>query len=255
MARLDISRLNRNRSIYLKFGFLFALAFVTFAFNLEIHPDDNFRDYAAEEEAGEEILVIPRTVLKKKSIKVPIADLIEIKPETIEEAPTFETETIQEVELLEVSTTSEVVEMNDLPQEQKPKPPKPPLPPDENLSESEPLIFAEEMPRFPGCEEEGLNKQDKKQCAERALMSFIYSQIKYPAMAKEVGEEGTVFVEFVVRKNGNVDNFKVLREPGAILGKEALRVVNKMPRWIPGKQRGRPVAVRYRLPIKFELLD
>ena len=88
-------------------------------------------------------------------------------------------------------------------------------------------------------------------------MEFIYKNIKYPPIARENGVEGTVVIRFVVDKDGSVDEPKILRDIGAQCGAEALRVVNMMnnmpQKWIPGKQRGKPVKVYFNLPVKFRL--
>lgn len=123
--------------------------------------------------------------------------------------------------------------------------------------EDEIIRIAEQMPRFPGCEEQGGNNDAKKACADQKLLSFIYANIKYPPMAIEAQIEGTVVVSFVINKDGSVVDIKVLREPGGGCGKETTRIVKMMNRmakkWTPGKQRGKPVRVRYNLPVKFKL--
>ena len=112
------------------------------------------------------------------------------------------------------------------------------------------------MPRFPGCEDKG-SKAEKDQCAQKKLLEFIYKNIKYPAIARENGVEGTVVVQFVVEKDGKVTDAKVVRDIGAQCGAEALRVVELMNtkglRWTPGKQRGNAVRVQFNLPVKFKL--
>jgi protein TonB len=113
----------------------------------------------------------------------------------------------------------------------------------------------EEMPRFPGCED--LAAAERKTCADRKMLEFIYKNIKYPAIARENGIEGTAVVTFVVEKDGKVTDARLLRDPKGGTGDEALRVVNLMNtegiRWVPGKQRGRPVRVQFNLPVKFKL--
>lgn len=88
---------------------------------------------------------------------------------------------------------------------------------------------------------------------EAAMLKFIYENIKYPPIARENGVEGTVYVRFVVEKDGSVSNTEIVRDIGAGCGEEAMRVVKKFPRWNPGKQRGRPVRVYFNLPVKFKL--
>ncbi|MCP4441990.1 MAG: TonB family protein [Aureispira sp.] len=128
---------------------------------------------------------------------------------------------------------------------------------DEEPKIEEIVDIAEQMPRFPGCEDQAGDDNAKKACADQRLLQYIYKTIKYPAMAREAGIEGLVVVSFVVAKDGSIKDAKVRRDIGGGCGKEALRVVkqmNKLPEnWTPGKQRGRAVGVRYNLPVKFKL--
>ena len=107
------------------------------------------------------------------------------------------------------------------------------------------------MPAFPGCE--GMAKAEKKQCADKKMLEYIYGNIKYPAIARENGVEGMVVVQFVIEKDGSITASKVARDIGAGCGDEALRIVNQMPKWNPGKQRGRAVRVQFNLPVRFKL--
>ncbi len=104
---------------------------------------------------------------------------------------------------------------------------------------SEPLAWADVMPEFSG--------------GEAKLMAFLRQNIKYPAQAIEADIQGTVVVEFVVEPDGSISNAKVLEGLGGGCSKEALRVVNKMPKWKPGIQAGNPVRVFFTLPIEFTL--
>ncbi len=81
----------------------------------------------------------------------------------------------------------------------------------------------------------------------------MYDNIRYPEMARQNGIEGTVYLKFVVEKDGSISNPQVIRNIGGGCGAEALRVVGKMPKWTPGKQRGRVVRVLFTLPVKFSL--
>lgn len=103
-----------------------------------------------------------------------------------------------------------------------------------------PLQIAEQMPEFPGGQE--------------AMMKFISSNINYPEDMAEAGVGGKVFIEFVVRADGSITDVRVLRgiPGGQSLDREAVRVVKAMPKWMPGKQSGKPVDVIYRLPVMFK---
>lgn len=109
----------------------------------------------------------------------------------------------------------------------------------------------EDMPRFPGCEDETI--AHRSDCANKKLLQFVYSNLKYPEEAKKRKTEGTVIIQFVIDKEGNVTSPKIIDGIGDGCDEEAFRVVNEMPDWIPGYQRGKPVKVRYTLPVKFKL--
>ena len=111
----------------------------------------------------------------------------------------------------------------------------------EEEEESAQQIFTvvEEMPKFPGGDAE--------------LLKFIAKSIKYPVIAQENGIQGRVICAFVVNRDGSVVDAEVLRGVDPSLDKEALRVIGTMPKWTPGKQRGKPVRVKYTVPITFRL--
>lgn len=101
------------------------------------------------------------------------------------------------------------------------------------------FFIVEDMPEFPG--------------GELALRKYIGNSIKYPVIAQENGIQGKVYVTFVVGKDGSVYNASIARGVDPSLDKEALRVVNGLPKWKAGKQRGKPVNVSYTVPINFVL--
>lgn len=110
---------------------------------------------------------------------------------------------------------------------------------EEEVDEQEIFQVVENDPEFPG----GLD----------AMYKYLAQNIKYPQLARENNITGKVYVEFVVEKDGSVSNVKVLRDIGGGCGQEAVRVVKTMPKWTPGKQRGKAVRVAYRLPVNFNL--
>lgn len=128
-------------------------------------------------------------------------------------------------------------------------PPPPPPPPAPHKSE---LFEAQEMPRFPGCEDMAkLNERYK--CSQQKLLQYIYGVITYPEDAKTANAEGMVVIRFIVKKDGSIKEPKILRSVYPSIDKEALRAVNSMPEWIPGKHDGQLVDVAYTLPIRFKL--
>lgn len=105
--------------------------------------------------------------------------------------------------------------------------------------EDEIFVFVEDQPGYPGGDE--------------ARLKYLRENIKYPEMAKESGIQGTVYVTFVVEKDGRISNVKILRGIGGGCDEEAVRVIKGMPKWKPGKQRGRPVRAQFNMPIRFIL--
>ena len=99
--------------------------------------------------------------------------------------------------------------------------------------------MVEQMPTYPGGNAE--------------LMAFLAKNIKYPTIAQENGTQGRVIVQFVVEKDGSIADARVARGVDPYLDKEALRVIQSMPRWIPGKQNGKAVRVKYTVPVMFRL--
>ena len=107
------------------------------------------------------------------------------------------------------------------------------------------FVIVEDMPRFQGCADD--------QCTQMEIMKYIAKNTKYPPIAKENNITGRVFVSFVVDKTGRVTQVKVLRGVDKYLDAEAVRVVQSMPKFKPGKQRGKTVSVQYSVPINFKL--
>jgi protein TonB len=112
----------------------------------------------------------------------------------------------------------------------------------EVVKEPEPIFqIVEELPEFTG--------------GDAARIKFLTDNIVYPRQAKEAGLEGTVLVTFVVEPDGSISNVQILRGKAPLLDDEAIRVTKLMPKWKPGKQRGKAVRVQYRMPITFSLYD
>lgn len=97
----------------------------------------------------------------------------------------------------------------------------------------------QKMPSFPGGETE--------------LLKYLSRNIRYPDIARETNTQGVVALQFIIDTEGNIRNVVVVKDIGSGCGKEAIRVVNSMPRWIPGEANGHPVKVRFTLPIRFRL--
>jgi protein TonB len=150
-----------------------------------------------------------------------------VKEEVVEEIPTIEEIKQNEVAAVEIEGPTEIV-FEEPVQEVV-------------VEEDENKIFTvvEQQPEFEG--------------GYAAMMQFIKKNLKYPASARRMGVDGTVYVSFVVSKDGSISEVKTIRGISADCDKEAMRVVSMMPPWKPGRQNGKPVFVRFVLPIKFQL--
>ena len=102
-----------------------------------------------------------------------------------------------------------------------------------------PFDVVEEKPEFPG----GMSE----------LMKFLQENVKYPEEAMKNGIQGRVVVQFIVEKDGSISGAEVIKKVNEHLDAEALRVVNAMPNWTPGKQKGKVVRVKFTLPVTFRL--
>ena len=110
---------------------------------------------------------------------------------------------------------------------------------EEEVEEQQIFQVVEEMPEFPG---------GMAEC-----LKFLAKNIKYPTIAQENGVQGRVIVQFVVNQDGSIVDPVVVRSVDPYLDKEALRVIQMMPKWKPGKQRGKAVRVKYTVPVTFKL--
>ncbi len=165
--------------------------------------------------------------------------VFEIPPE--EEIPEEEPETappppiIEDIEIVEDDEEVEEVDFSSMDEEIDEVPDDEP-----NDIVEEPIVdFAEIEPSFPG--------------GETAMMEWIQKHIEYPQLAVEMGEQGIVYCQFVVNKNGSIEQVKIVRGVSDALDDEAKKVVKKMPKWTPGEQAGKKVRCRFTLPIHFRL--
>ena len=217
--------LEGKKSTWLLIGYVVVLAFMFVAFewtqrDVKIDTSQAVADVVFEEE------IIPITETPEQAAPPPpeapkVAELLEIVDDKadIEETTTIINEDNQaRVEVKYVPVT--VVEEE--PEEQ--------------------TIFevVEQMPEFPNGGMAG-------------LMQYLSKNIKYPTIAQENGTQGRVTVQFVVNKDGSIVDAKVLRGVDPYLDKEAVRVIMGMPKWKPGMQRGKPVRVKYTVPVMFRL--
>lgn len=218
--------LENKKSTWLLVGYVIVLAFMFVAFewtkrDVKIDTSQAVTDVVFEEE-----------------IEIPITEQPEVVAPPPPEAPSIaETLTIveddadvEETTIASSEETGQAVEIKYVPvavEEEEPE---------------EQTIFeiVEQMPEFPDGGMAG-------------LMQYLSKNIKYPTIAQENGTQGRVTVQFVVNKDGSIVDAKVLRGVDPYLDKEALRVIGTMPKWKPGMQRGKPVRVKYTVPVMFRL--
>lgn len=142
---------------------------------------------------------------------------------------------LEEIEIVEDDEEIEDMDLSNLNDEVMPVEEE-----EEVVIQEEAIVdFAEVDPMFPG--------------GEVAMVNFIRENIVYPELSREMGEQGTVYVQFVVNSDGSIQDVVVLKGVSDLLDKEAVRVVKKMPKWTPGEQAGKKIRVRYQIPIKFTI--
>ena len=215
--------LRRYSGLFLEVGFVVALGVVLGAFSYTVH-EKNTAGFGELEEVDAEEEIIPIT--RQQEITPPpppevpkIAEVINIVEDDVEiddELDIADVEADQDTEVAIVEMTEE-----------------------EEEEEAEVFFIVENMPEFPG--------------GDVALRTYIAQNVKYPEIAKENGLSGKVFVQFVINQKGEVQDVKIARGVDPALDKEAIRVVQGLPKWKPGSQRGKPVRVSYTVPINFQL--
>ena len=237
----------------LQFSLMIAMAFVLSAFNYTTYPK-TLASTSYEVTVDEDIPIERTVYVPKKTIippvKLDVKEIVEVEqePEFVEEKKPDIVEKVVEVVPIQK-------ELPPIPKPQaKKKIIKPIIVVEPEEPEVEPILFAvDEMPRYPACEGEDMDSKARQKCSLKALKMFLRDKLNYPAIARENGVEGTAVLTFVVEKDGSITDLQIKHDPGAGLGIEALRVAKLMSNWIPGKQRGRAVRVRFTLPVKFKL--
>lgn len=117
--------------------------------------------------------------------------------------------------------------------------------------ESVPFVLIENAPIFPGCERKK-KEEDRRECFQEMLQKHIQKHFKYPELAQEMGLEGRVNTMFTIMEDGSIGQV-MMRGPHQSLETESARILSKLPKMTPGKQRGRTVRVSYSIPITFKL--
>ena len=218
--------LEKRRGLYLEIGLVVILVAALVAFNVKSYDQ-------------EQVEVTQRTAIDEVEDIVIQTQQEELPPPPPPEAP----EVVTELNIIEddAKSDNEIGIVNAEVTDKTENIEITPVVVEQEEEEDEQVIFqvVENDPEFPG----GLE----------AMYKFLAQNIKYPQLARETNITGKVYVTFVVEKDGSVSNARVLRDIGGGCGAEAIRVVKSMPKWTPGKQRGKAVRVQYNLPVNFNL--
>lgn len=223
--------LNKSSGLFFATGMALVLAMTYFAFEWKTFYSNTDYDTSmnVEDELIEENPIF--TLETPPPPPPPPADpiIIEVVPDDpeIEETVIATTETNQEevikYEDIEVATVIEELDI--------------------------PFAVIENVPVFPGCE----NESDKRSCFNKMILKHVKKTFRYPTIPLEMGVQGKVYMHFVIQKDGSIGNIQIARSPDKNLGIEATRIISKLPKMTPGKQRGIAVRVPFSLPITFKL--
>ena len=225
--------LTTNSSLYFVIGLSFIL-FVTWQAIEWKTYDKSLYGYEAlnvDDEDEEEIPITEQIKTPPPPPPPPPApEVIEIveDEEEVEETVIESTETDED----------EVIEVEDVEIEE------------EDFDVDVPFAVIEDVPIFPGCEK--VKKSERRACFQEQMNKHIKKNFRYPEIAQEMGIQGRVYVNFMIAKDGNITNIR-MRGPDKNLEKEAQRIIGRLPRMTPGKQRGRAVRVPFSIPITFRL--
>ncbi len=223
--------LTKNSSLYFVMG-LFVVMLLTFiAFEWKTYDEDNNYDISMNVDD-----LLDEEVPMTEQIKTPPPPPPPAAPEIIEVVEDEEEVEETVIESTETSQEEEIVEIDDVVVEEV----------EEDVDV--PFAVIENVPVFPGCE----NESDKRACFNSMMQKHISKNFRYPEIAQEMGVQGRVNIMFVIQKDGSIGNVR-MRGPDKNLEAEAARIIGKLPKMTPGKQRGRAVRVPFSIPITFKL--
>ena len=222
--------LNKNRNLY----FVIGLTFVTFITwqAIESKTYEKTFDYEAlnvEDDDDEDIPITEQIKTPPPPPPPPPApEVIEVveDEEEVEETVIESTETDQEMIIEEIEVEEEFEDID------------------------VPFAVIEDVPVFPGCE--SVAKSQRRACFQDQMNKHIRKNFRYPDIAQEMGIQGRVYVNFIIAKDGSITNIR-MRGPDKNLENEAARIIGRLPKMTPGKQRGRAVRVPFSIPITFRL--
>ncbi len=223
--------LRRNSGLYFVLGLALVMALVYVA--LEWKTYDKVNDYDISMDVED---LLDEEVPMTEQIKTPPPPPPPAAPEVIEVVEDEEEVEETVIESTETSQEEEIIEVEDVEVEEV----------EEDIDV--PFAVIEDVPIFPGCE----GASDKRACFNEMMQEHVRKNFRYPEIAQEMGIQGRVSVMFTIQKDGSIGNIR-MRGPDKNLEAEARRIIERLPKMTPGKQRGRAVRVPFSLPIMFKL--
>lgn len=217
--------LEKRRGLYLEIGLVVILAASLIAFNVKSYDKDESTGFERQAEQVEEEIIIQTDIQEPPPPPPPEAPEVTTIIEVVSDDKEIEKDVTFSSEVTDETKNIAIVQVQ--------------IEEEEDETETQIFTVVENEPEFPGGME--------------ALYKYLAQNIKYPQLARENNITGKVYVTFVVEKDGSIANPKVLRDIGGGCGAEAIRVVKAMPKWTPGKQRGKAVRVQFNLPVNFNL--
>ncbi len=217
--------LEKRRGLYLEIGLVVTLVAALVAFNVKSYDKEEKVQFERQASEEQEEIIIQTQQEELPPPPPPEAPEVTTELEVVEDDAEIKTELVVNAEVTDETKNIEIT----------------PVKIEEEEEEEETQIFTvvENDPEFPGGME--------------ALYKYLRDNIKYPQLARDNNITGKVYVTFVVERDGSIANPRVLKDIGGGCGAEAIRVVKSMPKWTPGKQRGKNVRVQYNLPVNFSL--
>lgn len=225
IKKSENANLESKKFTWVLLGFILVLAAHFVAFEWTQYEQEFTGEIV---DAGDIVLeeeIIPITMPEKKTVPPPPQAVTQAEVLNIVE----DDAEIEETTIVSAEDQAEFVEIKD----------EVPIVVEEPEQEEQIFQVVEERPQFPGGDAE--------------LMKYLQKNIKYPSICQEQGIQGRVIVQFVVNTDGSIVDAQVIKPVNPYLDKEALRVISAMPKWEPGKQRGKAVRVRFTVPVTFRL--
>lgn len=217
--------LEKRRGLYLEIGLVVILAATLVAFEVKSYDSDEAEAFQREVIEEPEEVIIQTDIVEPPPPPPPEVPEVTTLINVVDDEQEIKNDFVVNAEMNEETKNVEITQVK--------------VEEEEEVVEEQIFTVVEEEPKFPGGME--------------ALYKYLGQNIKYPQLARENGITGKVYVQFVVEKDGSIANPRILRDIGGGCGAEAIRVVKAMPKWSPGKQRGKAVRVQFNLPVNFNL--